>query len=141
MRDNLQGHPRPPITISDLEYDRLSDLASSARARLPDVADELLSELDRAEVVPAASLPRNVVQMGSVVEFQADSGRHTRVTLVFPGQANVDEGKISIMTPVGAALIGLSAGQSITWKARNGRLHELTVLSVGPPSDGRAAKP
>ena len=56
-----------------------------------------------------------------------------RVTLVFPGEADIAQGKISILTPIGAALIGLSAGQSIDWTARDGRIHRLKVESVEAP--------
>lgn len=133
MRQNLQDRPKPDITVSEIDYDRLTNLASSALDRAPEVADELLSELDRAEVVSASVVPPSVVQMGSIVEFQSDRGQRRRVTLVFPGEADVAEGKISVMTPIGTALIGLSTGQTITWTARDGREHELTVLSVERP--------
>ena len=53
-----------------------------------------------------------------------------RVTLVYPADANIDAGKISVLTPIGTALIGLSVGQSIGWSARDGRSHRLAVLSV-----------
>lgn len=143
MRENPQSHggkpPRKPdITISELDYDRLSGLADAARGRAPEVAEELLTELDRASVVAAGEMPPGVVQMGSTVEYRAGGGDTTRVTLVFPADADVAEGRISIMTPIGAALIGLSAGQSITWTARDGRRHELTVLTVEGPGAASA---
>lgn len=134
MREIQQSGDKPSITISEIDYDRLTDLAAVARDRSPEVADELQYELDRASVVADAEVPPSVVRMGSTVEFQAQGGKPTRVTLVFPGEADVAEGRISIMTPIGAALIGLSAGQSITWTARDGRRHELTVLRVGNPT-------
>jgi regulator of nucleoside diphosphate kinase len=71
--------------------------------------------------------------MGSTVEFRPDGGQPRRVTLVFPGDADISEGKISILTPVGTALIGLAPGQSIAWTARDGRRHRLTVLKVEQP--------
>ncbi len=52
------------------------------------------------------------------------------MTLVFPGEADIAKGKISVLTPIGAALIGLSASQSIDWTSRDGRIHRLTVESV-----------
>lgn len=135
MRENPQTHRaretrKPEITISEADFDRLSDLAEAARDRAPEVAEELMLELDRASVVASAAVPPGVVQMGSTVEFRAGEGEPTRVTLVYPGDADVAAGKISVMTPIGAALIGLSQGQSITWTARDGRRHELTVLKV-----------
>lgn len=54
---------------------------------------------------------------------------------MFPGEADIAEGKISILTPIGAALIGLKAGQSIDWTARDGRLHRLTVETVAAPAE------
>jgi regulator of nucleoside diphosphate kinase len=72
--------------------------------------------------------------MGSVVEFRSNTSQQGKVTLVFPGEADIAKGRISILTPIGAALIGLSSGQSIAWTARDGRKHELTVVSVEPPS-------
>lgn len=124
----------PSITVSETDYERLSSLAVAAEERVPDVAHVLLTEMARARVVPAGALPAHVVQMGSTVEFRADSGQHKRVTLVYPGEADLAAGTISILTPIGAALIGLSPGQSIAWTARDGRQHRLTVLSVAPPA-------
>ncbi len=133
MRENLQDRRKPDITVSEIDYDRLLDLASSALARSPEVAEELLSELDRAKIVAAAVVPADVVRMGSTVEFESERGGRTRVTLVFPGEADVDEGRISIMTPIGTALLGLSAGQSISWTTRDGRRYDLTVMGVEGP--------
>ncbi len=70
--------------------------------------------------------------MGSEVEFRDDStGKVQTVTLVFPGDADIAERKISVLTPVGTALIGMRAGDSITWEARDGDLRRLTVLRPG----------
>jgi len=97
------------------------------------VAEELLAELDRAKVVEDGRLPAKVIRMGSSLRFTSDLGEDRHVTLVFPGEADIAEGKISILTPIGVALIGLSAGQSINWTARDGRTHCLTVESVEAP--------
>ena len=72
--------------------------------------------------------------MGSTLTFKPDTGEAKTVTLVFPGDADISEGKVSILTPVGTALIGLSAGQSIQWTARDGHRHELSVLAVSQPT-------
>jgi regulator of nucleoside diphosphate kinase len=71
--------------------------------------------------------------MGSTVAFRSDDGQQRQVTLVYPGEADFARGRVSVLTPIGAALIGLSPGQSIAWTARDGRQHRLTVLSVGRP--------
>ncbi|CAH1662852.1 nucleoside diphosphate kinase regulator [Chelatococcus asaccharovorans] len=125
---------KPKIVVSEAEYDRLVGLATAALDRIPEVAEELLAEMDRASVVAEKSVPRNAVRMGSTVEYQTADGEKRRVTLVYPGDANIADGKISIMTPIGTALIGLSPGQSINWIARDGRQHELTVVAVEQPA-------
>lgn len=130
--NSLQYGHKPKIIVSDSDYTRLTGLASAAQERLPEVAEELLSEMERADVVAADAVPPNVVQMGSMVTFRSDGTHDRHVTLVFPAEADIGKGKVSIMTPIGTALIGLSPGQSITWTARDGRKHELTVLEVTP---------
>lgn len=80
-------------------------------------------------------MPPYVVRMGSTVRYRTSEGNEREVTLVFPAEANIECNRISVMTPVGAALIGLSQGQSITWLTRDGRKELLTVLSVAHTSD------
>jgi len=120
----------PNIIVSNGDYERLTDLATASIESLPEVAEELLSEMDRAKVVRDDSVPANVVRMGSTVTFRSDDGRELTETLVYPVDEDSDAHKLSVMTPVGAALIGLAEGQSISWSARDGRRHELTVVKV-----------
>ena len=120
----------PNIIVSNADYERLTDLATASLERLPEVAEELLAEMDRAKVVGDDSVPADVVRMGSTVTFKSDDGRQLTETLVYPVDEDSDAHRISVMTPVGAALIGLAEGQSISWTARDGRKHELTVLKV-----------
>jgi regulator of nucleoside diphosphate kinase len=120
----------PNIIVSNADYERLTDLATASLERLPEVAEELLAEMDRAKIVRDDSVPANVVRMGSTVTFRSDDGRELTETLVYPADEDSDAHKISVMTPVGAALIGLAEGQSISWTARDGRKHELTVVKV-----------
>lgn len=130
----VKSHRKPPITITRSDQDRLLLLSETLATRNPAVADQLLAELDRARVVSDERIGDNVVRMGSSLRFTTDAGEDHSVTLVFPGEADIAAGKISIFTPIGAALIGLTAGQSIDWPARDGRTHRLTVESVGSPS-------
>lgn len=132
MTDIIQFPKKPDIIVSEADQHRLTVLATGALDRVPEVAEELLSEMERAQVVPVESLPPTAVQMDSIVVYRSDDGRERRVQLVFPGQADIAEGKISILTPIGTALIGLSEGQSITWLTRDGHRRSMTVLSVGP---------
>src|SRR5690606_12652890 len=125
----------PEIVVSQVDQQRLTVLAMDALNRSPDVATELIAEMERARVVP--DVPPSVVQMGSIVTYKDDDNRERRVQLVFPGQADIGAGKISILTPIGTALIGLSEGQAIAWTARDGSERHLTVLKVenGPDAE------
>ena len=118
------------LIVSDAEYERLTDLANASMERLPDVAQELLDELERAEIVGDKDVPNDVVRMGSTVTFKSDDGHVRTLKLVYPADESLDEHRISVMTPVGAALIGLGTGQSISWTARDGKHHRLTVTKV-----------
>ena len=100
---------------------------------MPDLASVLIEELERAHVF-ADGRPEQTVCMGSEVEFRDDStGKVQTVTLVYPGDADISQRRISVLTPVGAALIGLTAGDSITRETPNGDLRQLTVLNVREP--------
>ncbi len=123
----------PELVVSGTDHARLTSLANAAFDTVPDTAEELLAELDRARVVADNAVPRDVVRMGSVVEFES-AGDRRRVTLVFPPEADIAAGKVSVLTPVGAALIGLAKGQSIDWMARDGTSHALTIRAVEQPN-------
>ncbi len=129
MRKATKTGRLPTIVLNEEDHERLTGLATAALTRTPDVAEELLTELERAKVVTAKRLPATAVRMGSTVTYKANSAERT-VTLVYPGDADIAAGRISIMTPIGAALIGLSEGQSINWTARDGRTNELEIVSV-----------
>ena len=143
MAPQTSKHRKPAIMMTRSDHARLSRLADSYSARNPEVADQLFAELERARLVVDGHLRGDVVRMGSTLRFTTDAGEDRTVTLVFPGEADIAEGKISVLTPIGAALIGLSAGQSIDWTARDGHSHRLTVESVeqtaGAPSPARDA--
>ncbi|MCW5732577.1 MAG: nucleoside diphosphate kinase regulator [Enhydrobacter sp.] len=123
----------PGIVVSSADYERLTDLASASLERLPDVAQELLDEMERAKIVDEAKLPADVVRMGSTVTFESDDGQTRTLKLVWPIDESLDEHRLSVLTPVGAALIGLGTGQSISWTARDGKHHRLTVTKVSTP--------
>ena len=130
MIENVCQSVKPQIIVNESDQRRLTTLAMDALNRHPLVAAELLAEMERALVTSADALPSDVVRMGSTVTFRSEGGETRRVRLVFPGQADIGKGKISILTPVGAALIGLAEGQSITWSARDGMSRCLTVVAV-----------
>ncbi|SKA06826.1 GreA/GreB family elongation factor [Enhydrobacter aerosaccus] len=134
MRDVVRSRSVPQIIVSNADYERLIDLANASMQRLPEVAEELLAEMDRAKVVEDEAVPPHVVRMGSTVTFESDDGRVRTMTLVYPADESLDQHRISVMTPIGAALIGLGVGQSISWSARDGKNHRLTVTHVSTPA-------
>jgi regulator of nucleoside diphosphate kinase len=119
----------PRIFIEAADRDRLRRLAYAAIDRMPEVAEELLQELDRAENLSQ----EDVVEMGSTVEFETDTGLRHVIKLVFPRDADISTGRISVLTPIGTALLGLSVGQRMRFTDREGRQRRLTILAVSMP--------
>jgi regulator of nucleoside diphosphate kinase len=105
------------IVITETDHRRLERLLETAGARHDAASLEALdNELARAEVVPAGAIPPTVVTMSSAVKLQdLDSGEELRVTLVFPRDADARRGRISVLAPVGLALLGCSAGDVVEW--------------------------
>ena len=131
---NLKSKPEimlPPITVMEDEANRLNALASSCAVLFPRVAHFLAQEMERASVVARNSDLRGVVRMGSRVRYCDDkTGEVLDVVLVYPHEADVTLKRVSVLTPVGAALIGLSVGQSIGFQTPGHNNRSLTVLGV-----------
>lgn len=124
----------PPIALRTCDADRLRNIAEAASDKYPQTTDFLAREIERAEIVPDVRALPGLVTMDSDVTFRDDISLQERsVTLVYPESADVDAGKISILTPIGAALIGLSVGQTIEFQTPGGRWRSLTVLKVNQP--------
>jgi regulator of nucleoside diphosphate kinase len=121
----------PDIRISADELRRLSALAHSSMERFPRVAHFLAQEMERASVVTEDRDLQGVVRMGSKVTYRDDdTGVARDVVLVYPHEANIELGRISILTPVGAALIGLSVGQRIAFQTPGSGTKSITVLAA-----------
>ncbi|MCW5773724.1 MAG: nucleoside diphosphate kinase regulator [Rhodospirillaceae bacterium] len=119
----------PPITIPAPDYERLSALVESASAAT--AWPELVEELDRARVVAPNEIPPDVVTMGAAVEYAEEpAGTVRRVVLVYPGEQDIGAGRVSVLTPIGTALIGLSVGQRMSWLTRAGQRKSLRVTAV-----------
>ncbi|MFC4171249.1 nucleoside diphosphate kinase regulator [Microvirga sp. GCM10011540] len=128
------GSAKPRIILSAADHEKLSVLANAAATTLPEVAAELADELDRAHVLPAGRHPVDTVCMGCEVDFRDDmTGRVQTVALVYPQDADISKSSISVLTPIGTALIGLPVGKSIDWTTRTGESKRLTVLQVHDP--------
>ncbi|MBP7002228.1 nucleoside diphosphate kinase regulator [Amaricoccus sp.] len=124
--------PRAPdIVLDATQADRLAAAAEGALRQLPEVAGRLLDEIARARVVAPGELPANVVGLGREATYRDEAtGRETSVVLVMPPEADIANARVSVLTPIGVALIGLSAGASFDWRTRNGETRRLTVTRV-----------
>jgi regulator of nucleoside diphosphate kinase len=103
-------------------------LALGAVGHTADQADDLLFELGRAAVVRDEALPPDVVRMGSTVVASIYGGEPQRLRLSYPHELGFDG--LSILSAAGTALLGLRAGQSMTWTDRDGKVHAVRVLAV-----------
>lgn len=122
------------IILSGSDYDRLIDLLDSLPESRASEFDSLRTELERASIIAADVVPETVVTMNAEVHcVDESSGREHFITLVYPSEADADKGRISVLAPLGSALIGLSVGQSIDWQVKDGRLLRLKVLNVKQP--------
>ena len=129
LREN-RSSALPKIVISLDDYETLSNLAHSAGGDLEYAADLLLQELQRARVVSSEKLDKGIVRIGSWVSYRIGGGTERKVQLVVPYMADISSGRISVLTPVGAALIGLCAGQTIRFATADGRSQVVQVLEV-----------
>ncbi len=121
----------PDIRVTEDELRRLSSLANSGMERFPRVAHFLAREMERASVVTDDGDLQGVVRMGSKVTYRDDeTGAARDVVLVYPHEANIELGRISVLTPVGAALIGLSVGQRIAFQTPGSGTKSITVLAT-----------
>jgi regulator of nucleoside diphosphate kinase len=120
---------QPSITITHADLQRLEALLDGLEDYGP-AAEALEAELSRAHVVGHNEVPAGVVTMNSRVRCRDEgSGKEYLLTLVYPHEAGA-EGAVSVLAPVGTALLGLTVGQQIDWPAPGGKLLKLTLLSV-----------
>jgi regulator of nucleoside diphosphate kinase len=113
---------RPPLVVLLGDYTQLRGLARD---------HDLSDELDRAIVVPWERMPRDVVTMHSrCIYIDENVGVQREIELVYPDEADPAEGKVSVLAPIGSALLGVAAGQSIDWELPGGRVHRLRLVRV-----------
>jgi regulator of nucleoside diphosphate kinase len=138
------------IIISAADHEELSCLVAAAgrlsnRGRAE--VDALQQELARAEIVSSRDVPPDVITMNSRAELlDMRTGERMEFTLVYPAQADIDEGKISVLAPLGAAMLGYRVGNEFEWSVPYGQ-RRLKVTAVrfqsaaesGAPLHGHAA--
>lgn len=128
MSNNIQ---MPPIHISRNDYEALAGLIRRIRIDRSEVAEFLVDELNRARVVSDQELPDRTVKLGAWATYRdEDTGMIRRFRLTLPEEADLPQGRLSILTRVGAALLGLRPGQTIEWETPAYRRRRLTILDV-----------
>jgi regulator of nucleoside diphosphate kinase len=134
MHIEIASRARPPITLIDTEAEALSDLAMAWLGKSALGAKLLLQELERADTYDKSCLPPHVTTMMSRVVFRDENtGENHEVQLVYPKDADTAAHRISVLTPIGAALIGMPRGASIDWPNRAGEYRRLRILEVTQP--------
>jgi regulator of nucleoside diphosphate kinase len=118
------------IYMTEFDVKRLRDLIATSANPQSSYLKQLEAELDRATVVPPQQVPGDVITMNSTVRLRdLDSGDEMTYTIVFPDQADVRQGKISILAPIGTALIGYRVGDTLTWEVPAG-VAKIKVLDL-----------
>ncbi len=131
MIKDIKLNTKPEIIISSLDADRLYALMESLPANSFAGEKELEAELGRANIVEPHEVPATVVTMNSTVNFVVEStGEEFTLTLVYPKNIDSSGNKISILAPVGSALLGLSQGDQIEWPKPGGGLITVTIKEV-----------
>ncbi len=119
----------PPIILTQLDLQRLERLLDSLDDYGP-AAEALEQELSRAQIVERSEMPAGVVTMNSRVHcLDEGTGKEYHLTLVYPHDAG-KEGTVSVLAPVGTALLGMSVGQHIDWPTPSGKMIKLTLLAI-----------
>ncbi|PKH28953.1 MULTISPECIES: nucleoside diphosphate kinase regulator [unclassified Shewanella] len=122
---------RPEITISSLDAQRLFKLIESLPTKKMVGISELEEELARATIVDPTEIPTTIVTMNSTVKFTVESSRDEfLMTLVYPRDLDLNGDKISILAPVGSALLGLAQGDQIEWPKPGGGLIKITINEI-----------
>ena len=121
---------RPGIILTSRDLNRLETLLEALPAATFPGKTELLAELDRADVVEPQDVPPDVVTMNSKVRFALESGEEFCLTLVYPQDMDGSAERISILAPVGSALLGLSAGEHIEWPRPGGGMMKVRLVEV-----------
>jgi regulator of nucleoside diphosphate kinase len=127
----------PSITVTERDFERLQKLLEAESNRALPGIDMLVNELDRATVVKSEEIGPDVVTMNSTVRFVDEgSNRAYELKLVYPRQAG-EAGSVSVLAPVGSALLGLAVGKKIRWQVPGGRDLRLRVVTVINPPESQ----
>ncbi len=118
------------IFITEKDYLRLSNLLNNLEVE-PDSLENLEIEMERATILSDDEVPSGLVTMNSTVEYEdLSSGKSTTITIIYPGNETSTGKNISVLAPLGSALLGLTEGQEINWKFPSGKTKRLKIIKV-----------
>lgn len=121
----------PAIKLSEKDVDQLEAMLEHREYRDDPALDGLRMELARAAVLPNDKIPDNVVQMNSTVTFEVtETGKTFERVLCYPSQMEGRDNAISIVAPIGSALLGLKVGQTIDWRLPDGKHSHVKIVKV-----------
>jgi regulator of nucleoside diphosphate kinase len=129
---NRTVSPEPAPLITEADYDRLNHLAESPKYRGSHgmLISNLKANLSRRKVVPTTKVPKSVVTMHSQVRVSEPKGEDVETyTLVYPDEADINEGRLSVLAPMGAALLGAREGQVVEFQTPGG-VRRLRVVKI-----------
>jgi regulator of nucleoside diphosphate kinase len=122
---------QPDIIISELDYSRIDSLLRATPGIATNIKSALLTELERAELVAPEQIPANVVTMNSQVKFSVIStGVTFTLKLVYPKDMDDSGNTISILAPVGSAMLGLKEGDEIDWQDGQGGMLQVRIEAI-----------
>lgn len=131
FREDTDMSNPTPIILSRLDVERIEKLLDTPALNDSPAAERLRAEFDRADIVEPGNMPADVVSMNSSADCVDESSeKHYTLTLVYPKDADSDAGRVSILAPVGSALLGLKIGQTIDWPGQGGRTLRLKVTAI-----------
>ncbi len=140
MRSTCAGivmpvHETQPIMLKKSEYDVILRLLESNTMELSPCTERLMDEIDLAEIVDShTGFPTNIVSIHSCVEYKnLNTGEHRTIEIVYPREANIFENRVSVLSPIGSALLGLKVGDVTLWPLPKQKTVRLEVISVRQP--------
>ncbi|MGO7015657.1 GreA/GreB family elongation factor [Rhizobium leguminosarum] len=130
MSNSISSSMHHVSILGATDYSSLVRLAKTASAKDRHASAELVDKLEKIVVVPDGQSPDGTVGIGSIVTFDVKGASRRTITLVDPDDLDAEASRISVLAPIGVALLGLRQGQSSQWVSQDGQFNDLTVVHV-----------
>ncbi|MBY3044214.1 transcription elongation factor GreAB [Rhizobium ruizarguesonis] len=130
MSNSISSSMHHVSILGATDYSSLVRLAKTASAKDRHASAELVDKLEKIVVVPDGQSPDGTVGIGSTVTFDVKGASRRTITLVDPDDLDAEASRISVLAPIGVALLGLRQGQSSQWVSQDGQFNDLTVVHV-----------